>query len=395
MDCCYQAVKDDLDRDKDTPFSALEAIIAAEKHQGSMLAVWGSIRKKQVLLEEVQILDFLLERMKVHGQYLHDACVQDQDHQPGEYMRDRAFVTALSTMGTEFSRAPQFAKDLLQHLDHEIGSCLISQNEKLKNAKRKIPRAEDADKLLSSWAPYESLQQKREELECHLVSNSADEKAVVIGTALEIHAWQKQQGFTVSGEVLKKSLVIIDERCFENLAAAKALHYPSFWWVAPVLGENSLCNITFGIHHSVQQMILAKGYDNSVFRNKCKGVYLANEIPSESSIEAWRQCYGSPGSPCPWLCWCSTLVDGKELTAKCLSGGYEKFETSVTAEIMPQFQFSLTRLRAALLGRIDMANTLQQKLLAFSVSAGFAAFSLIGHALAAKLNVELGDGEVS
>jgi len=360
----------------------MEAEIAKAQQVG-FRAAWNAISKKGTLIEHIEILDFIIDRMKQHTQSVREAHRGDPDDPafyyttPFPVMKERGAVRALSAICLEFQHAHPFAQELLQHLDEELRHCLTK-------GRVKMTTPEDVDKLLSSLhgrvRPVDRLclphEEQIENLLFRSVSKPSGEKAIVVGTSMEIEIWQRQQGFAVTDDTFPSHKHYgFDLRWIDKLKEMQAARYPPLWWIRPHLNEDVEHGALFGLFEPIRAMTA-----DGVIPEDC-AIYLACESPRESSLEPWRKLYDTESLT---ESNCIDNADGTAVTCKCLSGGYEEFMETVVFEKLPQYQFLLTRLRAKLLARLDLATSMQQKIMAYSASAAFAAFSILGNVLVAK-----------
>lgn len=77
------------------------------------------------------------------------------------------------------------------------------------------------------------------------------------------------------------------------------------------------------------------------------------------------------------------------------SGRFVQWREDIIREIIPAFLFKMTRLRAKLKSRLDMAKDMKTKLFALSISIGFAGFSTLGNFLISLGSVTGGKGNLT
>lgn len=381
----------------DAPFSSMEAAIARVRHP-TFSNTWNSVTNKSTLIENIQILEFLIERVKVHIKRIHEASESDNRRKEGTddemmsketrrpRMKERAAVRALSAIGEEFEDAPDFAKSVLQHLDNELGFSLAKA---LFKRGEKMPTPKDADKLLESLPHLTAVFDGN--FKYLVTSKPSGETALVAGSSADIDAWQQRSGFTETDiDPAPQSL-----HCFtcmiDSLRQLQAMHYPPLWWVRLLLNENAWEGTIYGLLEPIRHM--ADGLENgaephSAWLGKMLHglekvpIYLACESPAESSMEPWSK-----------LCSCLPFFTGPDSykDSDIISHIYRVYPTFpkwievVALKKLPQFQFLLKRMQAAMLGQLELATAMQQKILALSASVGIAAFSMLGRIAGSQL----------
>lgn len=358
--------------EQEKPFASLEAALAKEQ-EGGLFSAFLALSDKHSLMERIQILEFMIERFQDHAQLLRSAAADDEPTFYGKrnLPKCRDSVSAMSSICIEFQHAPRFAQNILWHLDAEFRRLLGASD-------AGVPSPDDADKLISMFD--EKLRESRF-MPVRIVANPSGRKAIVVGrTEADISTWQTQHEFTITEQEV---VAEIDERPFRNLEKLRASRYPALWWVSPLFDECPHRGITFGLFEPIR---IALGLEQ--VPPHCV-IYSAYDKPPESSIEPWGAFYKGPLSICTIIGLGAdeeNHLDEKMFVG--LSGLYERFLNTVSQESLLQYRFLLTLMKSLLLGRLDVASSMQQKVLAVMASAIFAAISVLGDLVGTYLKKE-------